>query len=155
MPSWLVVVLGIGFLAITFAEIAGPFSIEEHERPAQPSRRETLRAWLRGWRQRPREPLTTREWFPHTGRLFIPAYLSPLLIFGGLRVLTHRGETFRLGGVLAVTGGLCLLALIVAYVRRPVRVEEMETIQNSGAPSTVPPPRPSHPSNSLPDAGPR
>jgi hypothetical protein len=152
VPDWLVVVLGVGILAITFAEIAGPFALEDDERPARSSRTEIVRAWLRGWPRRPRDPLTPREWFPHNGRLFLPAYACPLLLVGGARVLTRSGETFRLGGLFAVAGGLLLLVVIVVYVRRPVRVVTADEAlpKNSGTPSTVPPSLPPTPTSFLP-----
>lgn len=76
-------------------------------------------AWLREWPHRPRPPLRARDFFPHAGRLFLPLYADLFLLHGGVRVLFGPAQSFRLGGLLALTGGTVLTALIILYIRRP------------------------------------
>lgn len=51
--------------------------------------------------------------------MFLPTLAGVALTYGGTWVLFGAGQTFRLGGALALAGGLLLDALIIGYVRRP------------------------------------
>ena len=101
-------------------ELLGPFELDDAERPVKATRAEVVRAWWSGWRRRPRERLSFRDWMPHAGRLFLPSFITLALLWAGPWVLFGSGETFRLGGVLALLGGIPMLLIIVGYVMRPV-----------------------------------
>lgn len=76
-------------------------------------------AWFRGWPTRPREPFGWKDLIPNTGRFMMLPMPTAGLLYGGGWVLFGPHQTFRLGGFLALLGGLALAAVIVLYVRRP------------------------------------
>ena len=118
--SWLLAVALLGLAVWQVSDMLGPFQLDDAERPADATRWHLVRAWIRGWPRRPREPLSFGDWMPHTGRMYLPALLTIGLIYAGPWVLFGSGETFRLGGALAVLAGIPLLLTIVGYVVRPV-----------------------------------
>ena len=117
---------GVALLARSFVRLAGPFrelvGRGAHARPCvRCSRREAhghwISGWLRDWRSRPRPPLTTQDWLPHTGSLW-PASL--LIVFGtiaGARLL--GGAQVTLSGVLLTAGGAVTGVLAILHVVRP------------------------------------
>ena len=103
------------------SEIVGPFELGD-DAPADASRAQRVRLWLAGWPRRPRPALSFKDWMPPGGVMFLPTLISAGLVYGGVWVLFGPGETFRLGGALALLGGVPLGSLVVGYVRRPVGV---------------------------------
>lgn len=116
---WFLAVVTIVLVVVEVSEILGPFSLDDAERPIDASRRQRVRAWVRGWLHRPREQLSFGDWMPR-GRLFLPSLLAVGLVYSGPGVLFGSGENFRLGGALALVAGIPLLVSIVGYVLRPV-----------------------------------
>lgn len=55
-------------------------------------------------------------------RMFLLSILAVGLVYCGVWVVFGHGQTFRLGGPLALSAGVPLLVSIVGYVRRPVGV---------------------------------
>jgi DivIVA domain-containing protein len=118
--SWVLAVVMIGLVVLEVSDILGPFELDDAERPADATWWQLVRAWGRGWLRRPREPLSFGDWVPHSGRMFLPTLLAVGLVYSGPWVLFGSGETFRLGGALALVAGIPLLLSIVGYVARPV-----------------------------------
>jgi hypothetical protein len=118
--NWFWAVVIVALLIRSVADILGPFTLDDAERPADASRGQLVRAWCTGWLRRPRPPLSFGEWMPHAGRMFLPSLVFSGLVYGGAWVLFDSGQTFRLGGALALLTGTPLLLTIVGYVMRPV-----------------------------------
>ena len=76
------------------------------------------RAWLRWWRKSPRPALKAQDWLPR-GFLFLPTLVGFGSSVGAFDILVSPHQTFRLGGFLAMIGGILLLTLVVLYVLRP------------------------------------
>ena len=87
-------------------------------RPQLPLRMR-LAARFRGWPSRPREPFGWRDLIPNTGRFLMWPVVAAGLLYCGGWVLFGPHQTFRLGGFLALLGGIALSALIIVYARRP------------------------------------
>jgi hypothetical protein len=51
--------------------------------------------------------------------LLLPTLIGAALVYGGFFALIGRHETFPLGGLLALIGGVPMVALIALYVQRP------------------------------------
>jgi hypothetical protein len=77
--------------------------------------------WVRWWMRCPRPAIRFGDWVPHHGFLFLPTLIGIGLSGGGLAVLVGPDQTFRLGGLLAVLGGIPLLTIVVLYVLRPAK----------------------------------
>jgi hypothetical protein len=80
--------------------------------------------WLRTWPRRPRQPVTWRHFIPRTGLLFEPCLLAAGLMYGGVCVLFGSHQTFRLGGALALLGGIVLTTVIILYICRPTSAKQ-------------------------------
>ena len=102
------------------AEILGPFKLDDPERPTDATRGQLIRAWLMGWLRRPREALSFGDWMPHGGRIFPLDLVTLVLVVGGAGALFSPGQGYRLGGAMALSGGVLLLLIIAGYVKRPV-----------------------------------
>jgi DivIVA domain-containing protein len=90
-------------------------------------------------RRGPRARLTLNDWEPR-GWLGLVSILCLGLIYGGGWVLFGRHQTFRVGGALALVGGLALLAVIIQYLRRPVLPSPSpEGVNASPADAVLPP----------------
>jgi DivIVA domain-containing protein len=74
---------------------------------------------VRAWTVRPRAKLRWSDWDPYGGFMFLPVLLGGGLVWGGGTVLVTTHQQFRLGGALALSGGLALVVLCVLFVRRP------------------------------------
>jgi hypothetical protein len=79
------------------------------------------RAWLHWWMKCPRPPLQSVDWAPGRGFMFIPSFVGFALVAGGFSVLAGPGETFRLGGLLAMLVGIPILTFVGLYILRPVQ----------------------------------
>lgn len=118
--DWFWAAVMLGLVTWQVSDILGPFQLDDTERPANARRWQLVRTWARGWLRRPREPLSFGDWMPHAGRMFLPTLLTLGLVYAGPPVVFGSGETFRLGGALALLAGVPLLLSIVGYVLRPV-----------------------------------
>ena len=64
--------------------------------------------------------MSWRDWFPHTGAVFVPAYVAVLFVATSIGLLTSSPRRTGLGIVCAAAA--CGLAgLLVQFFRRPVR----------------------------------
>lgn len=105
-----------GFASLGIWHMVGPLGLRaDHVKSTPPG----IRARLAAWRRRPRPPITAEDWKPYGGLLFLPAFIEVGLVYGGVFVLVGPGQTFRLGGLTALLGGVPVVALIVLYMRRP------------------------------------
>lgn len=119
-------IIVVALLAVSFIRLAGPFRElvggGAHTMPCpRCSRTEThshwISGWLRGWRSRPRRPLTAQDWLPWTG-LLLPAGLLILLgTIAGARLLA--GVDVTLTELLLAAGGVCAGLLTCLHVARP------------------------------------
>jgi DivIVA domain-containing protein len=125
--AWAETLAAVGVASWLLARLLGPFRLEGNESPANSSRRARVGAWFTGWRIRPRATLGVRDWWPH-GRMFLPAFVAAGLVYGGLWVLFGPGQTFRLGGALALLGAALLALVIVGHVQRPVETGPIRSV---------------------------
>lgn len=125
--DWFWLVVGAALLAAQLGRLLGPFELEGAHAP-DATRGDRLRTWFGGWLRRPRDPLTFSDWMPHAGEMFLPSLLTFGLLAGGAGVLARDGETFRLGGALAVLGGIVLACVIGGYVMRPVGEQPLPSL---------------------------
>jgi len=88
----------------------------------------------------PRPRLKWSDWDPKWGWLGPVALVTVGLVYGGGSALVTPHQSFRLGGALALVGGLALLALIVQYIRRPVLPESIDDQDPATASDALLPP---------------
>jgi hypothetical protein len=121
MSIWHVVAGGLGVLvlALSIADLLGPFRLGADEAAGVPPGSGRVWPWVRGWPRRRRNPLSVGDWFPHRGFLFLPWLVDVFLLVGGLQVAFGAHERRRGLGALAALGGVWLAALIIGYVCRP------------------------------------
>jgi hypothetical protein len=60
--------------------------------------------------------LTSQDWLPRSGQLFVPTLVAALLAIFGIASLTDGGLVV---GIAAIMSSLSLIAMLTLYVRRP------------------------------------
>lgn len=75
--------------------------------------------WIRGWPQRPRARLTTQDWLPNSGFLFLPWLCALLLLLWGLHELSTKGSTGW--GIVSLIGTGIVMCAIAAFLHRPTQ----------------------------------
>jgi len=81
------IVIGLLVLVVGFMRVLGPFAGHFPSHGFAGFRRD-LSAWRQGWRTRPRPAVSWRDWFPHTGAVFVPAYVAVLFAATSIGLLT-------------------------------------------------------------------